>query len=583
MSASPSAAVHFLPPIATATQSSPRVMREAELLQLLDEHERRRVALEQQQWQTAPKAEEEEKQQTTLHTSAQPSTNPDTVAAMDRTQLSATLPLSDPDAVSTTDLSDILTHLPPLLDSPFASLSSQRAVEWMWLLLHRHSEEAVALLTDTDALTRLTVWLDDALRRCKGRVEKQRRNNLVALLSTLAQRADAQAQLGHCGLAQVALVHATHSEHRSEEHRGGGRRGWGLDECEVEEESKEPLVLTSTSIVGGECRWTQSSDAGDLELRQLLWALLASLSSHWICHALIHQGQLLSALLHYVDAGAAPLFSRSTSPTPAGGAGPHWLHRRWSASQLLELQRSALSALLVIAPTMCEQFAALQGVERLICFVQAMAGGSEMGGVAAATAQGQALQSLAVKTIAAALEAAYATPWHPELDALLLSAQSISAPSTTLFPSPSPPPSTSDPSASSAASPSSSRPSTSSTPTSAAALSRLNTPARLTLQVTLRTLLSVVLDPAVPLECRADAMGGLTSLGAEQAEVQRLMRRERCVELLASMLNDDDLVTTLVAHCPAFMAHLVSTATHSHRMPSTPAPLSTSLRCHGGY
>ena len=555
MSTSLSAAVRFLPPIAAPTQSSPRAMREEELLQLLDEHEKRKAA-EQQPWHKREEEEEEEKQPIALCPSAQPTVDP--TAAMERTQLSATLPFPSRATPPASTLSTIAGHLPFLLDSPFSSPASQRAVEWMWLLLHDHPHDAVTLLTSHHVLTRLSSWTDDALRRCKGRAEKQRRNNLVALLASLAQHAAASAPFAHCGLVQMALTHATHSEHRSGELHGG-LRGWTADEADVEEESKEPLVLTSTGVVSGECRWTQSSDVGDLELRQLLWGLLATLSSHWICHALVHQGRLLSALLHYVDAGATPLFHpAASSPTPTGVASYHWLHRRWSPSQLLELQRSALSALLVVAPSMSEQFVALQGVERLVCFVQTMAGGSDLGGVAAATAQAQALQSLAVKAIAAVLEAAYATPWHPELDPLLLGTQ----------PTPSSTPFTASPSASDSAPCTASlpfsRPSTLSGAASSTSLFRLSTPARLSVQVTVRTLLSVVLDSAVPLDCRADAMSGLTSLGAEQPEVQRLMRRERCVELLSSMLNDERLMTTLVAHCPPLVAHMVSAASYTH-------------------
>ena len=540
ISASSAAGAHFLPPIAGATQLTTRKTREAEILALLDEHEKRRAAQQRQ---------EEEKQPmlsaliAVEETALAPfrslsSLTLDSAAEMDDTLVATTAgrSMESPDFASA--VSDIAAHLPSHLAFPFATAEAAQAVEWMWLLLHHHEGDAVALLSADSSMERLSAWLDEALRRCRGAVEKRRRNNLVALLTALAQHERAQAQFVHCGLIHTALTHATHTEHSAEEQRA--RSALSADGSEYEEK-EDPLYAPASSLpisVGAECRWTQSSDAGDLELRQLLWTLLATLSSHWLCHAVIHRGQLLAALLPYVDcASALPERGGWPQSTSTG----HWLHRRWSASQLLELQHSALVALLVVAPTMTEQFAALHGVERLMCCVQAVCSDADE----ASAIQRQALQALAVKAAAAVLEASHSIPPHPELDALIGIQQSSSTSSTP------------------AASVPSSRPTTSSSPAPAsspfaASPSRMSTPARLSLQMVLRTLLSLVSDPAVPLDCRSDAMSALTSLCAESAEHRRVMRREHTVELTCALLNDGKLVATLVAQCPALLTHLTS-------------------------
>lgn len=440
---------------------------------------------------------------------------------------------SSPPSFPSFAVSDLIALLPSHLLFPFTSYESQHAVECLWYLLHHHPTELLPLLLTPSALQRLTHWTASALRSCQGSVEKQRRNNLIALLTNIAHFDEAKPLFVHRGLIPLALTHATHTEQRME-----GILSEAIDGDHVEaafEEKEEASVRGMAASMGGaeEVRWTQSMDAADVELRQLLWTLLASLSSHWLCHGVIHQGRLLSALLHYVDASARP----------------HWLHTRVSPSQLLELQRSALVSMRVLAPSTTEQFEGLRGVERLIGFVQAMTRG--LSSNPSTAIQCEALRSLAVSTIEAVVTSSHSTLPHPELDALLRPQSTPShSTSSTSTPSASPPPS---------------RPSTS-LPSSAAS-SQLPTPARLSLQATLRTLLSLVSDSTVAVDCRCSAMSAVTALCAEVPEHRRVMRRERGVELLSALLSDSSLVSTLVAQSPAFLAHMVHrTHTSTHRM-----------------
>ena len=213
------------------------------------------------------------------------------------------------------------------------------------------------------------------------------RNNLVALLLVLAEHEAAQPHFALTSVLRTAIVHSTQTErkqhhsrpsarsYRSHQHEADDVTEQQLDETAeeeeqgqggAEEESKE-LLRSSEGEEGeeedDECRWTQSSDACDLELRCLLWTLLARLSSHWLCAAHIHHGQLLPALLHYVD--VTPGLDVAERPPPQ-----HWLLRRWSDSQLLVLQQHALLALTVLGPSLVQQFQQCAGVERLVAYVQ---------------------------------------------------------------------------------------------------------------------------------------------------------------------------------------------------------------------
>ena len=497
--------VPFLPPIGGSTQSSPRRMREEELLTLLDAHEERLAA---------KRRTEEEKEPLSysapppLHSSLRPTSAEllEATALAETTAMTATL-VSPASSVESSGVADLVAHLPSHLSFPFSSPECAQAVEWLWYLLHHHPSHASALLTSPPILHRLSSLLSHSLRLARGSSAKRRRNNLAALLLALAQHEDARPHLVHCGLLQPALRHATHLELAMEAMTPGRllTPDADADDYDGEEEAEEEKETlrgddTDRDTRDTDVRYTQSADAGDVELRRLLWALLATVSSHWQGLALLHQGRLLAALLPYVDASLPPR---------VGGRIDHWLHRRHPPSHLLHLQHAALVALRTVAPSLSQQFNALGGVDRLIAFVASIAAPSPLG--QASRAQREELRGLAVGVVAAVLDASHGHLPHPDVDTIL------GAPLPCLPP-----------------------------PTDDGA------------QATVRVLLTLVADGGVALDCRAAALSALTSLGANSAGYRRVVREEGGVGLLAALLNDGAVVAGLVAHSPTLVAHAVS-------------------------
>ena len=526
----------------STAMTTSRSQREAELLKLLDD-------------------QEEAKQQLSSDSDQQPHQ-----PALDSFPSS---PPASPPSDTEPELSYLLSHLPRRLSAAYGSADSQQTVQWLWLLLYRHADASISMLSSERVMQRLAVWLQAALAGSRGAADKRRRNHLVACLTLLAQHEAAQPQFALTTLLQTAISHATQYEREEEQRSSRSGRRWqaaaaalssGDDLGELEEEevdeyglrpddSREDTTpsMSASASAGLEFRFSQSGDAGDRELRQLLWTLLATLSSHWLCHSVLHEAELVSVLLQYVD----------TAPAMTGlPSSPHWLRARWTDSALLSLQQSALTALTVIAPTVVEQFQQCRGAERLVGFVQrlqAMMSAAQADTAAAGIGfvpQLAALQSQAISCLSEFFASAFACPQHPELDSLTASAAALPAASRD----------SSRPRSMESASPStaSSASAESAASVSTSASHFPSTPARLSLQLTLRVLLSVVVEPAMPLSCRADALSAVSSLCCSEPEHARLMRRLHGIEVLCSLLSDGPLLSRCVAHCPSLLSACVS-------------------------
>ena len=469
----------FLPPIhshSSSANSTPRRQQEeARLLKLLDEYD------EKQQSPPQPDGADDEAVHppTTNHLD---SDSDDAVTAVDAY-------IADGESEDAA-LPHIASHLSSHLACPYGSFQSQQAIQWLWYVAQHageHDEAAVeAVFSASDTMAAVSEWIDVALRTSKGSVDKQKRNNLVALLAHITQRPNAQAECAINGLLETLLTHATADTaiHAAQQSRT------------AHEEKQQLLPAHAADASGSPSRWTSTTDAADLELRQLLWCVLAALSSHWLCHAAVRQSPLLSTLLHYVDAGCG---------------GRHWLCQRWQPSELLQLQHYALLTLLTVAPAMPELFERLDGAERLVCLVANITASeaAQVDGKRSA-AQRRQLQALAVKCLADVFAAAHASPAHPEVEALLSSEPADAEPAV--------------------------RPS---------------------LPATVAPLLSLVADGGLSLSCRCDALNALVNLCAERREHRHALCRQRGVELVAAMLADEAALTAYVSQHPQLVAALV--------------------------
>ena len=480
----------FLPPIrfhsSSNTNTPRRREREAELLKLLDDYD--------------------EKQQPPQHTTDTTQPLPPThasqaldtaVVAVEAVDGSGESEDSDGDSA----MPHIVSHLASHLACPYGSFQSQQAIQWLWYVIQQGEHEAAAVkavLGAADTMPAVSEWIDVALRTAKGSVDKHKRNNLIALLAHITAQQEARAECAINGLLDTLLTHATADTATTQQQH-------------TPHEEKQQLLPPAT--IESTCRWTSTNDAADMELRQLLWCVLAELSSHWLCHATIRQSQLLSTLLHYIDAAS----SRR-----------HWLCPRWQPSELLQLQHYALLALVTIAPTMTELFERLDGPERLVCFIANITSDemAEADGKRSA-AQRRQLQSLAVKCVTDVFAAMYANPAHPEVERLLSSDQGESRPSSAL-----------------------------STDVPPSSVSWAST--RPSLPITVATLLSLVADSRLSLSCRCDALNALVFLCAEQREHRHALCRQRGVELVAAMLADEATVASYVSQCPQLVSALIS-------------------------
>ena len=475
----------FLPPIrsqSSSTTTTPRRQRETELLKLLDHFD--------------------EKQQT--H-SAEDTTHSDDGVEQPVGVVGGDGVGEEDDSAA---LPHIVSHLASHLAYPYGSFQSQQAIQWLWYVIQHgeHEEAAVtAVLSASDTMPAVSEWIDAALRTSKGSVEKHKRNNLIALLAHITQQPNAQAECAISGLLETLITHATAETADTTQQQ--------QRTLQQQEEKQQLLPSSADDTSASPCRWTSTTDAADMELRQLLWCVLAALSSHWLCHATIRQSQLLSTLLHYIDAAS----NRR-----------HWLCHRWQPSELLQLQHYALLAVLTIAPTMTELFERLDGPERLVCFVANITTDetAEADGKRSA-AQRRQLQTLAVKCLADVFAAMHGSPAHPEVEQLLNSDNSELRPSSAS--------------------------STDSSPSTASYTSD-----RSSLPVTVATLLSLVADSGLSLSCRCDALNAIVYLCAEQREHRHALCRQRGVELVAAMLADEAAVTSYVSQCPQLIAALVS-------------------------
>ena len=528
----------FLPPIRSpfaSNTNTPRRQREAELLKLLDEYDEKQQIQPtepdyQQQPQPLPNTVNSQQQQPQARLSARSASRlgEEEEESVQDAEVSGTVE-EDENA-----LPHIVNHLASHLSSPYGSFQSQQAIQWLWYVIQhgQYDDSAMtAMLASTDTMPTLSEWIDVALRTSKGSVDKQKRNNLIALLAHITQQPNAQAECAINGLLNTLLVHATTDTQTTAS--SPSQRSYQPQE---EKQQLPPQSPNGTYEASGSAvsRWTSSTDAADMELRQLLWCVLAVLSSHWLCHATIRQSQLLPTLLHYVDAAS----SRR-----------HWLCHKWQPSELLQLQHYALLALLTIAPTMTELFDRLDGAERLVCFIANITTdeAAEADGKRSA-AQRRQLQALAVKCLTDVFATSYASPAHPEVEQLLSTEQSNLRPSSAA--------------------------STESTSTSAS-----STTSRSSLAVIIATLLSLVADSRLSLSCRCDALNAVVNLCAERREHRRGLGRQRGVELVAAMLADESAVVCYVSQCPQLVAALLSCVWRCI-VPSNTST-STFLACHG--
>ena len=485
----------FLPPIRSHSLSNtntPRRQREADLLKLLDEYD------EKQQIQQQPQPTHPDD-----HTlgPAHPTVELEAAVVEAGAVVDASVVCEEDEEESA--VPHIASHLASHLAYPHGSFQSQQAIQWLWYVIQQGEQEAAvaAVLGASDVMPAVSEWIDVALRTSKGIVEKHKRNNLIALLAHITQQQNAQAECAINGLLETLLTHATADAVST------------LQQHEATQPQEEKQQLLPAPSHNATCRWTSTTDPADLELRQLLWCVLASLSSHWLCHATIRQSQFLSTLLHYIDAAS----SRR-----------HWLCHRWQPSELLQLQHYALLAVLTVAPTMTELFERLDGVERLVSFVANVTAGeaAEADGKRSA-AQRRQLQALAVKCLSDILAATYASPAHPEVEQLLSFDQPDLRPS--------------------------SAESTESNPPS----DEYGT-TRSSLPVTVATLLSLVADGTLSLSCRCDALNAIVYLCAEQREHRHALCRQRGVQLVAALLADETAVASYVSQCPQLVGALVS-------------------------
>ena len=498
----------FLPPIrsqSSSTTSTPRRQHEAELLKLLDQYD------EKQQIQPPPPTNQPSPAQQPIDHIQSLVPVPRSSDELDAAVLECASAV-DGDGGSGEDdsaLPHIVSHLSSHLAYPYGSFQSQQAIQWLWYVTqHGEQQEAAvaAMLSASNTMPALSDWIDLALRTSKGSVEKHKRNNLIALLAHITQHQNAQAECAINGLLDTLLIHATADTTNSTQQQ--------QHTSQAQEEKQQILSPANRDSAEAPCRWTSTTDAADMELRQLLWCVLGAISSHWLCHATIRQSQLLSTLLHYIDA--------------ASSGCRHWLCHRWQPSELLQLQHYALLAVLTIAPTMTELFERLDGPERLVCFIAHITtdDAAEADGKGSA-AQRRQLQALAVKCLADVFTTLHASPAHPEVEQLLSFDQSELRPSSAS--------------------------STDSSPQSAP-----YTATRSSLPVTIATLLSLVADQGLALSCRCDALNAIVDLCAEQREHRHALCRQRGVELVTAMLADEQALTCYVSQCPQLVAALVS-------------------------
>jgi hypothetical protein len=215
---------------------------------------------------------------------------------------------------------------PLLLQSEFSSEIVEVALDVFWSLLEQVPSAVEALGTEANihALSRV---LSDAFATGFRLEDKELRNHIVAILIHLAKVPAHRHYFSRATALRSCLLHCTTVEL--------------LDDA-----PQVPQLLAMS----------QTTADVDLELKQLLWALVESLCPDKFCHSIISQAEFMRSVSLYVD----PALATHTALT------------RWTFSQQLQLQERAVRVLRSVAPSFPEEYLRLSCHDKLIRFASAV-------------------------------------------------------------------------------------------------------------------------------------------------------------------------------------------------------------------